>query len=152
MKFRPRPRPLLVARVPAHSYFVAGVRISRRALSLLADSSGLDGYFVLHVRSPFAKDQPEAMFLLFDNMRAGSLPGQVVALVQEFSAFAARAACVPLVFTVNHARRRVLYDQQVLTIQVPHNEVPYPWDLLESLVLIYAENHAAAAKIFKEQL
>lgn len=139
--------------------FGLAVRINREQLSRLAEGGLVDGAVVLRLPCPFAppesclnrrsrKHRP-AMCLLLDNSRVPA--DDADDFVTAFAKFARKQRHVSLVFTIDFARRMELFVEHYSQIPADVETCPTPWDSLEFVVFVYAENKHEAAKTLAAQ-
>lgn len=132
-------------------FYDLAIPVSRAAIAEIADGQGMDGHFVFMAKPPAFLHllEPRALFLIVDNTR---LPTVRAAnkMFRQFNRFAAKKGCLPVPVTLDYERRRTLYDEQFLRVRATDGDTPYPWNYMESLLLLYADDPDEAAQLFQE--
>jgi hypothetical protein len=151
MDFNLQKFPIYINGPDEDGLFDLAVPLSRSLISLLADGHGRDGMFSFMAAPPkFTKKRtPVALFLFVDNTRLAT-PQDGDKLFQQFNTYAARKNCHPVPVTLDFERRAKLYGNNHVTVRCTDSASPFPWNFLDNLLLLYAEDEPTAQQLFDE--
>lgn len=151
MAFKSQAFPLYICESAEQGFFNLAVAVNRAVIAELADGSGSDGRFAFVVSPPayFKVASPQAVFMCLDNTRMDD-PSALAEALHSFLHFARESAHVPLLISLDFDRRRRLYDRRWLRIQVTNSRTEYPWNLMRSILLLYADTSDEARAILQE--
>jgi hypothetical protein len=150
VEFDLRKFPIYVNGPDQDGLFDVAVPISRALISQLADGIGTEGHFIFMAAPPkfTRRKTPVAMFLVVDNSKLTKKAADN--LFADFYKHAERKRCVPVPVTLDFERRTKLYDLRYVALRATDDDTAWPWNYMEQLILLYADDEVAAQQLFEE--